>query len=131
MNPWILIAGISGLLAVVFNAALDHVLHFKYGSEQYFIFTTAVRYQIWHSFALLALGLYQTNGRAIRYNALITSTAILFTVGILFFSGGIYLHLFTHIKQFVYIVPFGGFAYIIAWFLLAVYGLLILRQSRM
>lgn len=129
MNPWILIAGISGLLAVIFNTALDHVLQIKYGSEQYFIYTTAVRYQIWHSFGLLALGFYQNSNRTNRNQKLITAIATLFTIGILFFSGGIYLHLFTHIKQFAYFVPVGGIAYLLAWFLIAIYGIIILQKS--
>ena len=115
MNIYTLIAAISGLITVILGALSDHVLHLMPGTLAKAVFTTASRYQMWHTVVLLALGLYFQKINAPR---LMKLSAGLFTLGIVLFSGCIYLNLFTGIHGFVYAVPFGGMSFILGWAIL-------------
>ena len=46
-------------------------------------------------------------------------SGISFVIGILVFSGSLYLLVLTNLRWFGAITPIGGFFYIIGWFLLA------------
>jgi len=51
------IAGLSGALAVILGAFGAHALKTKLSPEQLQTFETSVRYQMYHTFALIAVGL--------------------------------------------------------------------------
>lgn len=72
----------------------------------------AVFYHLIHAVALLALSLAPSSLKT-------KWTSILFTVGILLFSGSLYALALTHIKAFGPITPFGGLAFIAGWIILA------------
>jgi uncharacterized membrane protein YgdD (TMEM256/DUF423 family) len=88
-----------------------HMLKEKLTPEQLVTFETAVRYQMYHSFGLILVGLAARDGS----NGLLATAGWLFVVGLLLFSGGIYGWLFTAIKPLVHIVPVGGSLWIVAW----------------
>jgi len=78
-------------------------------------YETAVRYQMFHALALVLVGLL-----AARIDSrCLTAAGVAFLLGIVLFSGGLYAWLFTGIKPFVHVVPFGGFSWIVGWLLLA------------
>lgn len=76
---------------------------------------TAVRYQMYHALAILAVGLLlrQTTCRKL------SATAICFLVGTLIFSGCLYAFTLTGIGVLGAIVPLGGLLLIAGWFMLA------------
>ncbi|HJP63070.1 MAG TPA: DUF423 domain-containing protein [Mucilaginibacter sp.] len=87
MNRKIVItAAVFGLLAVIAGAFGAHGLKAKLSLSDIDIWHTAVQYQFYHVFALLFLGLYN-NGR----KSLVNLSYYLFTFGIIFFSGSLYL----------------------------------------
>jgi uncharacterized membrane protein YgdD (TMEM256/DUF423 family) len=74
-------------------------------------YQTASHYLFLHSMALLFYGLFcrligKTNGQW---------PGKLFLLGMLLFSGSLYLIVFTGIKAFGMITPLGGLSFIIAW----------------
>jgi uncharacterized membrane protein YgdD (TMEM256/DUF423 family) len=84
--------------------------------DQLASYETAVRYQMYHSLALVLVGLMLERWTS----GLVQAAAIAFLLGILLFSGGIYGWLATGIKPLVHIVPIGGLIWIVGWLMLAV-----------
>ncbi|MDZ4757120.1 MAG: DUF423 domain-containing protein [Bacteroidota bacterium] len=80
------------------------------------IFDKAVRYQIYHAFAIILLGIV-TQQFQISFKYIYR----LFITGILFFSGSLYIITFLKIKLFEIpvaigvLTPIGGFCFIAAW----------------
>jgi uncharacterized membrane protein YgdD (TMEM256/DUF423 family) len=77
-------------------------------------FELAVRYQFYHAFALLAVGVIQQiiNSRLIRLSSWC------FLSGTLLFSGSLYLLCFTQNTSFALVTPFGGILLLAGWILL-------------
>lgn len=76
----------------------------------------AVRYQMYHALALLAVGVLAMRGSSRS----LTWSANLFVVGVTIFSGCLYVLVITGVKVLGAIVPIGGTCLIIGWVLLAV-----------
>ena len=107
---WILVAAASGALAVAAGAFGAHGLRAQATLEQVQSWTTASQYHLLHSVVLLALALYAAqSGRDVQW------PAILFTVGIVLFSGSIYLLVLTPLKWLGPVTPIGGFFLIAGW----------------
>lgn len=121
MHKYFLIsASLLGALAVGLGAFAAHGLKQILTAENIAIFETAVKYQFYHVFALLATGILY----AAYTNVKIKWAGHLFIAGIVIFSGSLYLLCFS--KQFNWginwlgaITPFGGVCFIAAWCLLA------------
>ncbi|MFD1631444.1 DUF423 domain-containing protein [Pseudopedobacter beijingensis] len=118
MNKRIIIsAAVFGALAVVLGAFGAHALKgvlTSYGAE---IWNKAVQYQFYHTLALLFLSTFA------RYkNNLINFSSYCFTLGIVLFSGSLYLLAlrdFLNINSFAGILgpitPIGGLLFILGW----------------
>ena len=120
----ILTAAFFGIMAIVLGAFGAHALKKVLSEAQLNSFEVGVRYQMYHVIVMLALGL---------------STGILpktqkwvfwfFIIGILFFSGSIYLLALNEFLPFdtkliAFTTPIGGFLLIIGWLRLA-YGVIV------
>jgi uncharacterized membrane protein YgdD (TMEM256/DUF423 family) len=79
-------------------------------------FETAVRYQMYHALAIVmvALMLGRFDGWMFR------AAGWAFTLGIVLFSGSLYLLALTGVTSLGAITPIGGLAFLIGWGLLAV-----------
>jgi uncharacterized membrane protein YgdD (TMEM256/DUF423 family) len=71
----------------------------------------AVRYQLAHALALVMLGIWGDQHRERK----VSGVTFLFTVGILLFSGLLYLLVLTGIRVLGAIVPVGGSLLILGW----------------
>jgi len=82
-------------------------------------FELAVRYQFYHSLALLITGILQHLFRShvFRY------TSIMFSCGLLLFSGSLYVLCFTGLTGVALVTPVGGLLLIAGWLLLG-FGIL-------
>ena len=121
MNRQIIItASILGLLAVIAGAFAAHGLRPLLTPQQLEVWHTGVQYQFYHVFALLFLS---TFGRF--RNNLVTIAYYLFTLGIIFFSGSLYLLACRDLLGLQWlsimgpITPIGGLMFIAGWFVLA------------
>jgi len=114
MKSILTIASISGLLAVALGAFGAHALKKMISPEMLEVYKTGVQYQFYHTFALLAVGILMhfNTSKALKWSG------YLFVVGILLFSGSLYVMTITGIKALGIITPFGGTVWIVAWFLL-------------
>lgn len=107
---WLSIAAISGTLAVIAGAFGAHGLRERVTPDQVAAWSTAAQYQLIHSAALLALALYALGAdRSIRL------PGALFLIGIILFSGSIYLLVLTPWRWLGPITPIGGLFFIAGW----------------
>jgi uncharacterized membrane protein YgdD (TMEM256/DUF423 family) len=102
-------------LAVIAGAFGAHALRDQLSPERLVTFELAVRYQMYHAFALIA-----TAWAVNRWPASHAATAgWLFVAGIVIFSGTVYALAFGSPRWFGAITPIGGLSLIIGWMLLA------------
>ena len=118
MNKKILLAGsVFGLLTVVIGAFGAHALEeILLQNGRVDTFETAVKYQGIHALALVLLGILSEK----LNNSLIRYAAILMVIGILIFSGSLYILSITNIGFLGAITPIGGIALIAGWILLII-----------
>jgi len=109
----------GGLLGVAFGAFGAHALRSRLDAYSLGVFETAVQYQFYHSFALLAAGFMLTQFPS---SMLLKSSVFLFVLGILLFSGSLYLLSFTGLRWLGAVTPLGGLAFIAGWACLAAAG---------
>ncbi|HTF22084.1 MAG TPA: DUF423 domain-containing protein [Chryseolinea sp.] len=111
---WACILGGTGVMIGAFGAhALKSILE---ASGRLDTFETAVKYQFYHALALLAVGLMiqHFGARALHY------AALLFVLGVIFFSGSLYVLCLTGIGVLGAVTPLGGLLLIAGWITLAV-----------
>jgi uncharacterized membrane protein YgdD (TMEM256/DUF423 family) len=82
------------------------------------IWDTAVRYQMYHALALLAVGVLAGRTGTDMTRPLVVATW-LFVAGVAIFSGCLYALVVTGLKVLGAIVPIGGTALIAGWLVLA------------
>ncbi|MBS1717964.1 MAG: DUF423 domain-containing protein [Armatimonadetes bacterium] len=112
MNRFCLISGaVAGCLAVVLGAFGAHGLKAIISADSLAIFETAVRYQMYHSMALLALAALPLGSRRL--------VGRLWVAGMVIFSGSLYVLAITGIKWMGAITPIGGVCFILGWARLA------------
>jgi len=115
MKTWLIVGASLAGLAVLLGAFGAHALKTKVLPEDLAIFETGVRYHLYHALGLLIIGAigFQVSQEIIQL------PAILITVGILIFSGSLYLLVLTNIRWLGVITPIGGLCFIFGWLLLS------------
>lgn len=109
----LLLAGLSGALAVGLGAFGAHSLEaLLIQNGRLDTFQTAVNYHFYHTLALFGIGILATlkpEWRGIAFSAWCM------VVGILIFSGSLYLLSLSGITWLGAITPLGGLAFILGW----------------
>ncbi len=115
-KPFLIAAALFALAATLLGAFTAHALRATLTVYQLNVFQTGIFYQFIHSLALFGIGLLviHMNERLIRISG------YLFILGILLFSGSLYLMSVLKIKWLGVITPIGGLSFIIGWFLLTI-----------
>ncbi len=112
---FVIIASILGAIAVMLGAFGAHALKTKLAPELLQTFETAVRYQFYHVFALLFVGLMYKEYKS----SLLVWAGRMFIVGIILFSGSLYFLCSMPAQKWLgAITPFGGLCLITGWLLL-------------
>lgn len=119
MKILLIIGAINGFIAVAFGAFGAHGLEGKITESKLETWNTAVQYQMFHTIAILAVGMLMQKISA----SSLQWAGWMFFIGIIIFSGSLYLYSVTSIKTFAMITPIGGVAFLIGWVLLAVAAL--------
>jgi uncharacterized membrane protein YgdD (TMEM256/DUF423 family) len=112
------VASILAGLSVAGGAFAAHALKEKLSERAIEIFETGARYQMYHSLALLLVGLLLSRAEASQ-NLLIAAGSA-FIIGIAIFSGSLYALSLSGIKWLGAITPLGGVAFLIGWGCLAI-----------
>ncbi|RYD78042.1 MAG: DUF423 domain-containing protein [Sphingobacteriales bacterium] len=115
-------AAVFGFLGVAFGSFGAHSL--KDRLEPYYldIFKTGVQYQMYHALALLAVALFM-KFQPSQANNLLNYAGWAFVIGIVIFSGSLYILSISGIKIFGAITPIGGLCFLAGWAMLFLYAL--------
>ncbi|WP_409280793.1 DUF423 domain-containing protein [Pseudomonas defluvii] len=111
LRSFLLLAAFFGFTGVALGAFAAHGLKARLSSEYLAIFQTGVTYQLIHALALLAVALLATQlpGRLVGW------AGSLFSLGIVLFSGSLYLLTLTGVGKLGIITPLGGTAFLAGW----------------
>lgn len=121
---WIGAGAVLGGLGVAAGAFGAHALRGlvetkRFAPRMFEIFEVAVRYQMYHALALLAVGLLVlVSGRS----RATTLAGFSFLIGTIVFSGSLYALAFSGVGVLGAITPLGGLAFLVGWGALAVAG---------
>src|SRR5690625_7343344 len=113
MKLFLLLGVINGFLAVALGAFGAHGLEGKVSEKSLGIWDKAVHYQMFHTMALLVTGLLLAK---IQSGGMLWA-GWMFFIGIILFSGSLYLYSTTGVKTLAMITPFGGVAFLVGWIL--------------
>lgn len=117
MKRFIVTGALHGLLAVAFGAFGAHALKELLDEYSRGIWETAVQYQMFHATGLLIIGLLMSSkllGEVKQLNL----AGIFFNLGIVFFSGSLYVLAISGIKVLGAITPIGGVLFLAGWLLI-------------
>ncbi len=121
MRNWIIFIAILGAVTVILGAIGAHTLRNALDAVQLNSFATGIRYQMWHIFAIAVCVLLSK-----QFNINLKPSLWLFAIGILFFSGSIFLlstipvHGMEGVKAIGLATPIGGLILVVAWLSVAV-----------
>lgn len=123
-RKFLIAASISGILSVGLGAFGAHRLKLLLPPEQLSVFETGVRYQLYHTMALLVVSVLLLKNE----NNWLKRAGYAFITGIIFFSGSLYLlatrSLFgAEMTWLGPITPVGGLFFIIGWLMILLYAL--------
>ena len=115
---FILAGALAGFLGVGAGAFGAHALRSRLEPRAFEVYEVAVRYQLIHALALLAAAwvLSRSPGLWAR------SSGGLFLLGIVLFSGSLYVVSLAGIKAAGVLTPLGGAAFLAGWLCLGVAG---------
>ena len=114
-KTFLMLGGVFGFLGVALGAFGAHLLKDKLAPDMLDVFEVGVRYHMVHALALLAVGL----AAAQWPESGVGLSGWLFAVGILIFSGSLYILALTGVKWLGAITPIGGAAFLAGWAVLA------------
>ena len=115
MDRFFFLSGaVAAFIAVALGAFGAHSLRTKLSPDMLNIFEVGVRYQMYHALGLIAVAWAMTRWPEANLNA----AGWAFIVGIVVFSGSLYLLSATDIRWLGAITPIGGLAFLIGWAIL-------------
>lgn len=115
-RPFIALGALNALLAVGLGAFGAHGLKTRVTSDMLAVYHTGVQYHITHALGLALVGV---TIHLLSSTPLLRVSGWLMLLGILLFSGSLYLLALTGTRAFGIVTPFGGLAFLAAWLLLA------------
>lgn len=122
MKKFIVTGALHGFLAVAFGAFGAHALKEVLDDYGRGIWETAVQYQMFHATGLLVIGLLMSSkllGEVKQLNL----AGIFFNLGIVFFSGSLFILAISGIKVLGAITPIGGVLFLTGWVLIIISAL--------
>jgi uncharacterized membrane protein YgdD (TMEM256/DUF423 family) len=119
--PLLTVAGLAGAAGVMLGAFGAHGLKTRLGPDGLETWQTAVTYHLVHALALLAIGVWSRAAALSGHQPPGTLEAAGWTlaVGILLFSGSLYVLALGGPRWLGPVTPLGGAAFIAGWLLLA------------
>src|SRR5574341_1930565 len=105
---------VAALIALALGAFGSHYLRTNLSAEMLEIFEIGVRYQMYHALGLIAVAWATSRWPENNLNP----AGWAFIIGIVVFSGSLYLLSITGIRWFGAITPVGGLAFLLGWAIL-------------
>ncbi|SFF59879.1 Uncharacterized membrane protein YgdD, TMEM256/DUF423 family [Fontimonas thermophila] len=111
---WPALGAVYGLLGVALGAFGAHALRGQLPEGLLSVWKTAVEYQMYHALALVLVGVLLRSAES----GLLYAAAVCFAVGVLLFSGSLYVLCLSGVRAWGVVTPFGGVLLIAGWALL-------------
>ena len=112
---FIRLGAVAGFIGVALGAFGAHMLRAQLSANHFVVFETGVLYQMVHALALVLVGVLI--GR--RPARLTAAAGWCFAVGIVLFSGSLYVLSITGSTAFGVVTPLGGLCFLAGWAFLA------------
>jgi len=116
MRMFVVLGSFNMLLAVALGAFGAHGLKSRVSAEMLAVWQTAVLYHLVHALGLLLVGL-------LALHLPVRAAGWTLLVGIVLFSGSLYLMVLTGIRPLGMVTPLGGVTFLVGWLLLALAAL--------
>ena len=102
-------------IGILFGAFGAHALKNKVSPDDLIIFETGVKYHMYHALGLILIGIL-----GFHYNSdVIQLPGVLLSIGLLIFSGSLYILVLSGLRWLGAITPIGGVLLIAGWLMLA------------
>jgi uncharacterized membrane protein YgdD (TMEM256/DUF423 family) len=111
-SVFLVLGSLCAFVGVGMGAFGAHALKATLSAESLAVYQTGVTYQMWHSLGLIVIALVQQH---IPDSKRITVAGWLMFLGILLFSGSLYLLVLLDMPQLGMITPIGGVCFLISW----------------
>lgn len=113
---WIgVLGGVFAFLGVAIGAFGAHGLEGRLQPRDLATFETGARYQMYHALALLLLAVRRPG----LPQSFVRVAGWAFTLGIVLFSGSLYLLVLSGVRGLGAVTPFGGVSFLVGWAALA------------
>ena len=122
VRVWLMLSAFAGFSGVALGAFAAHGLKNRLTPEYLAIFQTGTHYQLIHALALLGVAVLAL----LMPGRLVNLAGTCFAVGILLFSGSLYVLTLSGLGKLSMITPLGGLALLAGW---ACLGLLAWRMA--
>ena len=116
---FLLLASLSAMTGIGLGAFGAHGLKNVLSPELLTVYQTGVTYQMWHALGLMGISLVHQQSPESK---LIYWAGWLMFMGIILFSGSLYLLVILNLKWIGIITPIGGVSFIMAWVLIAIFA---------
>ncbi|MFD7522797.1 DUF423 domain-containing protein [Paenibacillus chitinolyticus] len=118
MRLFMMLGSVNMFLAVALGAFGAHMLKTKISADMLAVYQTGVQYHMIHAVGLIAIGL--AADRLTQNQPLVNASGWAIVIGIILFSGSLYVLSLSGIKVLGAITPFGGVAFLAGWVMLAI-----------
>lgn len=123
MKKFIVLGAAFAFLAVAIGAFGAHALADVLTGKWSGTYETGVQYHMYHALGLIGIGII---GQFNHHHKLLNAAGWLMALGIVLFSGSLYVMSITKIELLGIITPFGGVAFLVSWLLVI---LAVLKQK--
>ncbi len=113
---FLFLGALLGGFSVALGAFAAHGMHGMYSDYTMELMEKAVRYEMYHSLAMVAVAILMHLSPQER---LFKLAGYFFLAGTILFPGSLYLIAFTGVKSLGVIAPFGGTSFLLGWGILA------------
>ncbi|AIT09335.1 hypothetical protein LO80_04695 [Candidatus Francisella endociliophora] len=125
----LIIGAILGFISVAFGAYAEHGLKTQLSAEHFDFIMTAVRYNQAYAIIISGIGLALLSSKNLANCLILKLSNILFIIGTLLFSFGIYISIVCNIPTVMKLAPIGGTSLMLGWVSLAIAAVILLKKS--
>lgn len=112
LRKFMMIGSINAFLSVALGAFGAHILKAKIDSDMLAVYETGIQYHMMHALGLIAIALLADR---LGQPRLVSAAGWLLLIGIILFSGSLYVLSISGIKVLGAITPFGGVSFLAGW----------------
>jgi uncharacterized membrane protein YgdD (TMEM256/DUF423 family) len=116
---FLFLGALSALTGIGMGAFGAHGLKTIVNPEMMAVYQTGVSYQMWHALGLIGIAIMRHQNPESK---LLNWAGWLMFIGIILFSGSLYLLTLSQSAWIGGITPIGGLSFLIAWLLISVYA---------